>query len=110
MSNSNLHKQLSATPFPFIFSINIFCFIAQARTSLSSAVEMFSVRGDGMTTAATDKPGVTAILAQASSSAYSGVILQSKSTITSASSTFYLFKVRWLCSWYSKLFSSRFFL
>jgi hypothetical protein len=54
---------------------------------------MFSVRGDGLTTVTTDKSGVTAVLAQASNSAYTGIVLQSKSTVAAGSAGFYLFKV-----------------
>ena len=54
---------------------------------------MFSVRGDGLTTATTDKPNVSAVLAQASSASYTDVVLHSQTTTALTLANFYLYKV-----------------
>jgi hypothetical protein len=55
---------------------------------------MFSVRGDGLTSIATGKPGISAVVAHATSSVYSGTVALIKSTRRGATG-FYLLKVRY---------------
>ena len=54
---------------------------------------MFSVRGDGLTTATTDKAGVSAVVAHATHGAYTGDVLVAQTTMASDDG-FHLFKVR----------------
>ena len=54
---------------------------------------MFSVRGDGLTKATTDKTGVSAFVATASVAAYSGTVMEVQTTGTAAGSGFKLFHV-----------------
>ena len=58
-----------------------------------SPVEMFSVRGDGLTTITTGEVNVGALVAQSSNVNYSGVVLESKTTAASGGPGFLLFKV-----------------
>jgi hypothetical protein len=68
--------------------------LAQALSnSMGSPLEMFSVRGDGLTTATTDKTGVSAFVATASVAAYSGTVMEVQTTGTTAGSGFKLFHV-----------------
>ena len=61
----------------------------------STPLEMFSVRGDGMTTATTDKSDVTALAAVAMhpSFASSSPVLHARTSTAAASAAFFLFKV-----------------
>ena len=61
--------------------------------SAGSPLEMFSVRGDGLTTATTDKTDVSAFVATASVAAYSGTVMEVQTTGTTAGSGFKLFHV-----------------
>ena len=54
---------------------------------------MFSVRGDGLTKATTDKTGVSAFVATASVAAYSGTVMEVQTTVTAAGAGFKLFDV-----------------
>ena len=68
--------------------------LAQALSdSAGSPLEMFSVRGDGLTTATTDKTDVSAFVATASVAAYSGTVMEVQTTGTTAGSGFMLFHV-----------------
>ena len=56
---------------------------------------MFSVRGDGLTTATTDKTNVSAFVATASASGYVGTVMEVQTTVTTAAlgGSFKLFHV-----------------
>ena len=56
-------------------------------------MEMFSVRGDGLTKATTDKPDVSALVATASVASYVGTVMEVQTTGTAAGSGFKLFHV-----------------
>ena len=58
-----------------------------------SHAEMFSVRGDGLTTATTDQAGVSAFVATASGAAYAGTVMEVQTTGTAAGGGFRLLHV-----------------
>ena len=72
-------------------------YLMQALTGSGSlsALEMFSVRGDGRTKSTTDRQSVSAVIADASHASYSGVVLEARTSASGAGAGFSLFKV-WL--------------
>ena len=73
-------------------SMNIY-FRCQALSGSGSPLEMFSVRGDGLTKATTDKIDVSAFVATASVASYVGTVMEVQTTGTTAGSGFKLFHV-----------------
>ena len=59
----------------------------------SNSVEKFSVRGDGLTTATTAADGVSAVVAEATSSDYAGAAVLVAQTTRGGDAGFLLFKV-----------------
>ena len=74
----------------------IICVFFKAIANPGSPVEMFSVRGDGLTTITTGEVNVGALVAQSSNVNYSGVVLESKTTAASGGPGFLLFKLNWV--------------
>ena len=72
-------------------SIYIRC---QALSGSGTPLETFSVRGDGLTKATTDKTDVSALVATASAASYVGTVMEVQTTVTTAGSGFQLFHVR----------------
>ena len=61
--------------------------------AVNDEMELFSVRGDGLTTATADKTSVSAFVAKASVTEYVGTVMEVQAT-NSTGENFYLFKVR----------------
>jgi hypothetical protein len=87
-----------------------FCCQALSDSAGTPPLAMFSVRGDGLTTAMTDKTGVSAFVATASVASYVATVMEVQTTGTNAGSGFNLFHVggewgvverwwRWWCGW-----------
>ncbi len=68
-------------------------FYADNFQAVNDEMEMFSVRGDGLTTATTDKAVVSAFVATASAGAYTGTVLEVQTTGTAAGGGFRLLHV-----------------
>ena len=74
-------------------SMNIYVRCQALSDSAGAPLEMFSVRGDGLTKATTDKPDVSALVATASVASYVGTVMEVQTTGTTAGSGFKLFHV-----------------
>ncbi len=74
-------------------SLNIYFRCQALSDSGGTPLEMFSVRGDGLTTATTDKTNVSAFVATASVASYVGTVMEVQTTGTNAGSGFKLFHV-----------------
>ncbi len=68
-------------------------FNADNLQAVNDEMEIFSVRGDGLTTATTDKAVASAFVATASAGAYTGTVLEVQTTGTAAGGGFRLLHV-----------------
>ena len=76
-----------------LISMHVIFFYADNLQAVNDEMEMFSVRGDGLTTATTDKTVVSAFVATASAGAYAGTVLEVQTTGTAAGGGFRLLHV-----------------